>query len=67
MIKKGDTSDVFRMIPWNEMAPEIRPQQDYPVSVSGSFGAESVPAKAFSLNIGKMDLLKMLCEFHSLR
>jgi hypothetical protein len=67
MIKKGDTSDVFRMIPWNEMAPEIRPQQDYPVSVSGSFGAENAPAKAFSLNIGKMDLFKMLCEFHSLR
>ena len=65
MIQKGDMSHAFRMVSWNQMASEILPQ-DYPVMVSGSFGAENAPAEKFSLNIGKMDLFKIFCEYQSL-
>jgi hypothetical protein len=65
-IAKGEMSHAFRMISWNQMTSEILPQEDYPVSVSGSFGAENAQAQKFSLNIGKMDLFKLFCEHHSL-
>ena len=64
-IRKSGMLHTFRMVDWSRMAADSIQPNDYPIQVSGVYGAENALAGSFNFEIDKVRLMDLFSSHHN--